>query len=229
MRRLPLLLIVAAAIAGFVLLRDRLTLDTLGDAQAALQAWVAAHPVLAPLAFMAAYTAVVALSLPGATVMTLAGGLLFGLFPGVAYNVVAATAGACLIFAAVRLGVGRDTAARIAAGGGAAARLMDGLQRNVWSVLLVMRIVPAVPFFVANLLPAFVGVAFLPFAVTTLVGIVPGALVFTGVGAGMGAILAEGGTPDLGVIFTPPVLLPLLGLALLAALPLVIRGVRRGG
>jgi uncharacterized membrane protein YdjX (TVP38/TMEM64 family) len=228
LRRLPLLLILGAAIAGFVLLRDRLTLEQLGAAQTALQGWVATHPVLAPVVFMAAYAAVVALSLPGATVMTLSGGLLFGLFPGVAYNVAAATVGACLIFAAVRLGIGRDTAARIA-GGGAAARLMDGLQRNVWSVLLVMRIVPAVPFFVANLLPAFVGVAFVPFAVTTLFGILPGALVFTSVGAGMGAILADGGTPDLGVIFSPPVLLPLLGLALLAALPLVIRGGRRAG
>jgi uncharacterized membrane protein YdjX (TVP38/TMEM64 family) len=228
LRRLPLLLILAAAVAGFVLLRDRLTLDALSAAEDALRGFIAARPVLAPLAFTAAYVAVVALSLPGATVMTLAGGLLFGVFPGVAYNVAGATVGACLIFAAVRMGIGRDAAARIAAGGGAAARLMEGLQRNVWSVLLVMRIVPAVPFFVANLLPAFVGVAFLPFAVTTLIGILPGALVFTSVGAGMGAILAEGGTPDLGVIFSPPVLLPLLGLAALSALPLVLRGLRRG-
>lgn len=229
LKRLPLVVIVIAAVAGFVLLRDQLTLQTVADVQGALTGWVAANPVLAPVVFTAVYVAVVALSLPGATVMTLTGGLLFGLFPGVVYNAVGAAIGACLIFLAVRLGVGRDAAARIAAGGGAAARLMEGLQRNVWSVLLLMRIVPAVPFFVANLLPAFVGVAFVPFAVTTLFGILPGALVFTSVGAGMGTILAEGGTPDLGVIFSPPVLLPLLGLAALAALPLIIRGVRRGG
>jgi uncharacterized membrane protein YdjX (TVP38/TMEM64 family) len=221
--------IVAAAIAGFVLLRDRLTLEALAAVQDRLHIGVAAYPLLAPLGFVCAYVTIVALSLPGATVMTLAGGLLFGLFPGVVYNAAAAGTGACLIFLAVRMGIGRDTAARIAAGDGAAARLMAGLQRNVWPVLMLMRLLPAVPFFVANLLPAFVGVGFLPYAVTTFAGILPGTLILTSVGAGMGEILAAGGQPDLGIFLQPQILLPLLGLCVLVALPLVARAVRRGG
>lgn len=222
------MLILAAAISGFVLLGDRLTLDTLAAVQDRLVAGVAAFPLLAPLGFVAVYVAIVALSLPGATVMTLAGGLLFGLFPGVVYNAAAAGIGACLIFLAVRMGIGRDTAARIAGSGGSAARLMEGLQRNAWPVLMLMRLLPAVPFFAANLLPAFVGVGFLPFAVTTFVGILPGTLILTSVGSGMGEILAAGGEPDLGVFLEPQILLPLLGLCALVALPLVIRAVRRG-
>jgi uncharacterized membrane protein YdjX (TVP38/TMEM64 family) len=87
-------------------------------------------------------------------------------------------------------------------------------------------LIPVVPFFVANLVPALVGVALLPFAVTTFLGIIPGALVYTSVGAGLGEVLDRGETPDLGIIFTPAILLPILGLAALAALPIVLKALR---
>jgi uncharacterized membrane protein YdjX (TVP38/TMEM64 family) len=186
-----------------------------------------AHYLWASLGFIAAYAAIVALSLPGATIATLAGGFLFGLFPGTLYNVLAASLGAVLVFLAARAGLGADVANKIAARGGAVARLQDGLQANQWSVLLMMRLVPVVPFFIANLIPAFAGIRLLPFAVTTAVGIVPGALVFTSVGAGLAEVFARGEAPDLSIIFTAPVLLPLLGLAALSALPMVIKALRR--
>jgi len=107
--------------------------------------------------------------------------------------------------------------------------LQAGLRGNQWSVLLLMRLVPVVPFFLANLLPAFAGVRLWPFAATTMFGILPGALVFTAIGAGLGEVFARGETPDLGVVFTAPVLLPLLGLAALAALPLLVKVLRRKG
>ena len=222
-RRLPILLIALIALAGAVLLRDQLTFDGLARNREALLAFRDAHYLWAVLGFMTAYVAIVAFSLPGATVATLTGGFLFGLFPGVAYNVVAATFGAILIFLAARMGVGADVAAGIAARGGAPARLQAGLRDNQWSVLLLMRLVPAVPFFLANLLPAFAGVRLWPFALTTLVGIIPGGLVFTSVGAGLGEVFAAGTTPDLSILTTPQVLGPILGLAALAALPLVLR------
>ena len=90
-----------------------------------------------------------------------------------------------------------------------------------------MRLVPVVPFFLANLLPAFAGIRLLPFALTTALGIIPGGLVFTSIGSGLGEVFARGETPDLGIIFSLPVLLPLLGLAALSALPMVIRALRR--
>lgn len=226
MRRLPLVVLVLAAIAGAVLLRDQLSFEALATHRDRLVAFRDAHYLLASLAFVALYVAVVAFSLPGATVCTLAGGFLFGLFPGVLYNVTGATIGAVLVFLAARAGIGADVAARIEAAGGAAARLMAGLRDNEWSVLLLMRLVPAVPFFVANLIPAFVGTATHRFAVTTFLGILPAALVFTSVGAGLSDVFAAGGTPDLSILFSPPVLLPLLGLAALSALPILVKALR---
>jgi uncharacterized membrane protein YdjX (TVP38/TMEM64 family) len=225
--KLPILLILGVAILGAVLLRDHLSFETLAQHRQWLLAWTAAHPWTAPLAFMAAYALIVAFSLPGATVATLAGGFLFATFPGVLYNVIGATIGATAIFLAARTGFGASLAGRIEAMGGRAARLQQGLRENEWSVLFLMRLVPAVPFFIANLLPAFMNVRLSRFVISTCLGILPGALVFTSVGAGLGAVFDRGGTPDLSVLTEPFVLLPLLGLSLLAALPLILKAVRK--
>jgi uncharacterized membrane protein YdjX (TVP38/TMEM64 family) len=227
LRRLPFLLILAAALAGAVALRDELSFETLARHREELLAFRDAHYLWALLAFLAAYVAIVALSLPGGTVATLTGGFLFGLFPGVLFNVLCAGTGAVLVFLAARSGFGEALAQRMDSAGGRAARLQASLRENEWSVLFLMRLVPLVPFFVANLIPAFVGTSLFRFAVTTFLGIIPGALVFTSVGAGLGEVFARGAAPDLGVLFTPPVLLPLLGLAALAALPMLLRAIRR--
>lgn len=222
-RRLPILLILAAAIAGAVLLRDRLSFDALAQNRDSLLAFRDAHYLWASLGFLAAYIAIVGLSLPGGTIATLAGGFLFGLFPGAIYNVIGASIGAVAVFLAARAGIGADVAARMQAGNGPVARLQAGLQQNQWSALLFMRLVPAVPFFVANLIPAFVGIRLAPFAATTFLGIIPATVIFTSVGAGLGEVFARGETPDLGIIFAPEILLPLLGLAALSALPMLLR------
>jgi uncharacterized membrane protein YdjX (TVP38/TMEM64 family) len=228
LRRLPLVAVILAAIAGAVLLRDQLTFEALAANREALIAFRDANYALTVVAFIAAYVAIVAFSLPGATVATLTGGFLFATFPGALYNITGATIGACLIFLAVRWGLGDRLAARMEAAGGAVGRIKAGIDANQWSMLLVMRLVPAVPFFVANLIPAFVGVPLWRFAVTTFVGIIPGAVVYTSVGAGLGEVFARGERPDLSIIFAPQVLFPILGLAALAALPMVLKLVKRG-
>jgi uncharacterized membrane protein YdjX (TVP38/TMEM64 family) len=81
---------------------------------------------------------------------------------------------------------------------------------------------------VANLIPAFVGTRLWPFFATTLVGIIPGGVVYTSVGAGLGEVFAAGKTPDLGIIFAPHVLGPILGLAALSALPILLKHFRKG-
>jgi uncharacterized membrane protein YdjX (TVP38/TMEM64 family) len=91
-----------------------------------------------------------------------------------------------------------------------------------------MRLVPVVPFFVANLIPAFVGVGLGKYVVTTFLGILPGGIVYTWVGAGLGEVFARGETPDLGLIFEPYVLGPILGLAALALLPVLLKRLRKG-
>ena len=225
-RKLPILIILASAIAGAVFLRDHFSFAALADNRTALLAFRDSHFVWASLGFIAAYFVIVGLSLPGATVATLTGGFLFGMFPGTAYNVIGASAGAVAVFMAARAGFGADVAAKLQSGTGPAARLQAALQHNEWSALLIMRLVPALPFFMANLIPAFVGARLDRYAITTVIGIIPGALVFTSIGAGLGDVFARGQTPDLGIIFTPQILLPLLGLAALAALPVVIKALR---
>lgn len=226
LRLLPLAAIALVAVAGAFLLSDRLTFETLAENREALLAFRDAHYAATVAVFLAAYTAIVAFSLPGATVATLTGGFLFGVFPGTLLNVAAATAGATVIFLAARAGFGEQLAARMDASEGLVRRMKTGIDANQWPMLFLIRLVPAVPFFAANLVPAFVGVPTHRYVVSTFFGIMPGALVYTSVGAGLGEVFARGETPDLGIIFEPQILLPLLGLAALAALPLVLRAVR---
>lgn len=225
-RRLPMLIILAAAALGAVALRDHLSFETLARNREYLIAYRDAHFGVAVAAFMAAYALIVAFSLPGATVATLTGGFLFGVFPGVLFNVTAATAGAIAIFLAVRWGAGQRLAARMDASDGAIRRIKAGIDENQWSMLFLIRLVPAVPFVVANVIPALVGVPLFRYAVSTFFGIIPGGLVYTSVGAGLGEVFARGETPDLSVVSEPYVLLPILGICALAALPIAFKIVR---
>jgi uncharacterized membrane protein YdjX (TVP38/TMEM64 family) len=135
--------------------------------------------------------------------------------------------GATAIFSAAKLGLGDRLAARMDASGGAARRIKDGIREDETSYLLLMRLVPAVPFFVANLVPAFVGVGLRVYVLTTFFGILPGSVIYTWVGAGLGEVFARGETPDLGIVFEPLILGPIVGLALLALLPILIKKLRR--
>lgn len=225
-RALPLLAIAVVAALGWFFLRDHLTFAALGAHREALLAIRDAHYALTVGTFIVAYALVVAFSLPGATLATLMGGFLFATFPGALYNVVGATLGATGIFLAARWGLGARLAARMDAADGPIKRIKEGIDANQWEMLFLMRLVPAVPFFVANLVPALVGVSTSRFVISTFFGIIPGAIVYTSVGAGLGEVFARGETPNLGIIFEPHVLAPILGLAALAALPMVVRAVR---
>ena len=185
------------------------------------------HYLLSGLVFVGVYIVMVAFSLPGATLATLTGGFLFGLFPGALFNVTAATIGACLLFLAAKWGLGERLSARLDAGDGAVRRIKDGIRENELSVLFLMRLVPAVPFFVANLIPALVGVSLARFAFTTFFGIIPGGVVYTWVGAGLSEVFARGETPNLGIIFEPQILGPIIGLCVLAALPILLKILRK--
>lgn len=227
LRRLPLIVIAVVAVVGAFTLRDQLSFAALAENREALIAFRDANYAATALGFVAVYTVMVAFSLPGATIATLTGGFLFGVFPGVLFNVTAATLGATAIFMAARMGGGARLGARLEGSEGVVKRIKDGIDENQWSMLFLIRLVPAVPFFLANLVPAFLEVPLHRFVISTFLGIIPGGLVYTSVGAGLGEVFAKGETPDLGIIFTPPVLGPLLGLAALAGLPVLIKALRK--
>lgn len=224
---LPLLVILVVAVAGYFTLGDYLSFDTLRDNREALLSFRDQNYALAVLAFMAIYVAIVAFSLPGAAVASLTGGFLFGVFPGVLLNVGAATIGATIIFSAARYGLGEALSRKMDASEGTVKQIKDGLRDNELSFLFLMRLVPAVPFFAANLIPALVGVSTFRFVFTTFFGIIPGGLVYTWIGAGLGEVFARGQSPDLGLLFSPHILGPILALCALAALPVVLKLFKR--
>lgn len=215
----------SGVIAYFALDLDRyMSLDELGRHRHALLSWRDRHAGLAVLVFMSSYTLAVAVSVPGAIWFTIVGGFLFGVVAGTAYSVVSATIGACAVFVAGRYLVGDLLRARASP---AMRRMEAGFRENALSYILVLRLVPIVPFWLTNLVPALLGVRLRTFFVGTAVGIIPASFVFALVGNGLGTVIEHGGTPDLDILLEPQVLAPLLGLALLALSPVLYRRLKR--
>lgn len=226
LRRLPLIIILTVAVLGAFFLRDYLTFQALADNREALIAFRDNNYLLTVLVFIAVYVLIVAFSLPGATIATLTGGFLFATFPGALFNITGATIGATAIFLAARWGFGEKLGARLEGSDGFVKKIKDGIDENQWSMLFLIRLVPAVPFFMANLIPSFLEVPLRRFVISTFVGIIPGTTVYTSVGEGLGEVFASGETPNLGIIFEPAILFPILGLCALAVLPVIIQAVR---
>ena len=224
MRRfLPLLLLAALAIAGFVLVHD-IGWDSLARHQAGLHDWVGAHPVLSAGIYLIAYIATAALSLPHAAIITVAGGLLFGTIVGGALTITGATIGASILLLVVRSAFAQTldhNRHRIPE------TVRNRLATDGFSYLLALRFLPLVPFWMVNLAAAVVGIRLAVFVPATLIGIAPASFILSSIGAGVGSILAEGKSPDLSVLFSPRILLPFVGLALLSLLPALFR--RRPG
>ena len=227
LRHLPMILIVLVATVGAFTLRDHLSFDTLRANRDALLAYRDSNFLGLAAIFVCLYILIFTFSLPGAAVASVSGGFLFGLIAGTGLNVVSATIGACAIFMAARWGLGEALTKKLEASEGTIRKLKDGLRENEISVLFLLRLVPVVPFFVVNLLPALVGVRFVNFLFTTAIGIIPGAIVFTWIGVGLGEVFDRGENPDLSLLWEPHVIGPILGLAVLAVLPIVIKAMRR--
>jgi len=226
LRKLPLIIIVTVAIIGAFFLRDYLSFEVLRDNREALLAFRDENYILTVAVFILAYVVIVAFSLPGAAIATLTGGFLFATFPGALYNVIGATVGATAIFLAARWGFGEKLGAKLEGSEGVVKQIKDGIDENQWSMLFLIRLVPAIPFFLANLIPSFLEVPLRRFVISTFFGIMPGSIVYTSVGAGLGEVFESGETPNLGIIFEPAIFLPIAGLCALALLPIVIKAIR---
>jgi uncharacterized membrane protein YdjX (TVP38/TMEM64 family) len=188
-RYLPLLVLAGAMGLVFAMGWHRqLTLEGIAANRDALQATIASNRALAILAYIGLYAAVVALSLPGASVMTLSGGLLFGwLFGGLA-AIVGATIGATAIFLIAKTAFGGTLRAKA---GPWIAKLQDGFKEDAMSYLLFLRLVPAFPFWLINLAPALLGVPLSTYVIATFIGIIPGTFAFASVGAGLDSVIAS--------------------------------------
>lgn len=223
-RAIPVVILLALLIAAFASgVHQYLSLDALRDNRAALLDLVARHGLLAAAAFVLIYAGAVALSLPGATIMTLAGGFLFGVAAGATLTVIGATIGATALFLIARSAIGDALRQRA---GPFVARMADGFSKNAFNYLLFLRLVPAFPFWAVNLAPALLGMRLAPFVLATAIGIIPGTVVYSAFGASLGTVFDAGGDVQLQDVLSPTLIAALIGLGLLALLPVFLRARR---
>lgn len=224
-RWIPLLIIFLAFIlAIYFRLYDYFNFKILAQYHKQLTQWTSQHYMLAVILYVLVYVVAVAASIPGATILTITGGFLFGYFFGTLYVVISASIGASIIFLAVKTALEswlQEKASRWVR------RMEQGFQKNAFNYLLFLRLVPLFPFWVVNIVPALLGVRFRIFFLATFIGIIPGSFVYVSVGRGLESILAVGKTPNLKIIFEPHILLPLLALAILALIPPLYKKARR--
>ena len=223
-RWLPVVMLLTGLVMFFVIdLGHYLSFDLLQEHRHTLLDQVAEHALLAVIAFIGLYIVVVAFSLPGGAVMTVSGGFLFGALLATIYTVVAATIGATLLFLIARTSLGEVLKAKA---GPWLDRMQGGFNKNAMSYLLVLRLIPIFPFWLVNLAPAFLGVQLRTYVAATFVGIIPGTLVFSLVGAGLGSVFDAGESFTLQGVLTPEIIAALLGLAALSLIPVIYRRFR---
>jgi len=238
-RLLPLALLAAAAVLfwwcgglGYF------TLQKLAEHRETLLAWVAQNHAAVLAGYIGVYAVIVALSLPVAAPLTLAGGFLFGWLVGGLATIVAATCGAVAIFMLARTALAEPLARQA---GPWLEKLRAGFQEDAIGYLLFLRLVPAFPFWLVNLAPALLGVSLRDYIVATAIGIIPGTFAFALTGAGLDSVLAahqeayadcmvQNPAPgacsfglDPSSLLTPKLLIAFAALGVIALIPAIVK------
>lgn len=212
------LLVLAGVVAGYVLFRDRLSLDALATRETQLRAWHGAHPALAlGMAFLL-YVVVTGLSLPGATAMSLLYGWLFGFVQGVILVSFASTTGATLAFLSSRYLLGDWLQRRY---GDRLAQFNANLEREGAWYLLTLRLIPAVPFFAINVVMGLTKMRPLTFWWVSQLGMLPATCIYVWAGSSV-PTLAELAKQGPGSVLRPHLIAALIALGLF---PVVLRAI----
>lgn len=219
-----ILLIVGLGVVFATGVDEYFSVATLREHRETLSGFVSERFVLSAVLFCGIYAASTALSVPGGTLMTVSGGFLFGAPFGVIFSVIGATVGATLLFLAARTAFGDVLRARAGSG---IDRMRAGFQKNALNYLLFLRLVPVFPFFLVNLVPAFLDVRLPIYVIGTFIGIIPGSLVFSLVGSGVDEIFDRGEELSLSSVFSVEMILGFTGLGLLALVPVIYKRLRR--
>ncbi len=227
LKRVAPIAVIAIALGLFFAfdLQHYFTLEALRENHEALRAWVDSSPLLALAIFILAYAGAVAISFPGATILTVFGGFLFGLWPGVPAVVIAATIGAVIVFLASKTALGDILSARA---GGFIKKMEKGFRENELSYMFVLRLVPVFPFWAINIAAGVLGVSLRNFIIGTFFGIIPGGFVYASIGNAARAAFDAGEDVSLsGILLQPQTLLPIIGLAILALIPVFLKQVSK--
>lgn len=227
-RFLPIVILLGVLLTGLLLGWQRyFTLDYLAGAREGIRAFAGEKVLLAALIYVLGYAAAVSVAFPATWLLTLAGGFVYGIVPGGLLAAIGATIGASILFWAARTAFGDSLRQKA---GGFVDRAARGFEKSAFSYMLAMRLAPVLPFSVVNVLPALFKVKFRSYFLATLIGILPGALVYASIGQGLETVLIEvaasGRAVSLSDLVTPGLSLGLLGLALLAMVQPVYAFVR---
>ncbi len=219
LRLLPALVLAAGLLVFFALGGHRyVSFEEIKRHRDLLKSWVSSWGVLAGIAYTLLYAVMIAFSIPGGALATMVGGFLFGVVGGAIAAVTGATLGATALFLAARTALGDALRKRAAP---ALRRMEKGFRQDAFSYLLGLRLIPVLPFWLVNLVPAFTAISLRVYALATFLGIIPGTIVYAWVGSGIDEVLRRGETPDLMILLEPQILLPFLGLAVLALVPVI--------
>lgn len=210
------ILLICALLGAFIIIFTHLppgvlTLENLQAQHQALQLYCQQAPVKSAALFFIVYVLVTTLSLPGAAVLTLLGGALFGLWPGIVLVSFASTLGATLAMLASRYLL-RDWVQRRFAG--PMRTVNEGVSRDGAFYLFALRLMPLFPFFVVNLLAGVTPLGVARYWWVSQVGMLPGAIVYLNAGHQLGQIASVRDILSPGVVFA---------FTLLGLLPLIIR------
>ncbi len=200
-----------------------LSFDTLKENRALILNFVQNSFWNALLIFALLYIVVVAMSIPGATFLTITAGFLFGSLLGTIIVVISATLGATILFLIAKTSLGEKLRSKAVPW---LQKMEKGFKDNALSYLLVLRLVPLFPFFIVNLVPAFLGVSARTFVIATGLGIIPGSFVYVSVGTGLGSLFDQGKNLSLQGVLSPDILVALGGLALLSMLPVFYKKIK---
>ncbi|QJB70147.1 TVP38/TMEM64 family protein [Parasphingorhabdus halotolerans] len=207
MKKLVIVALIAAAFFAFFYfdLNDQLTIENLKAQQAAFDARYQAEPFLIIALFFLFYVVVTALSIPGAAIMTLAAGALFGLLVGTIIVSFASTIGATIAFLTSRYLLRDWVEGKF---GQRLTKINEGIERDGAFYLISLRLVPAFPFFLVNMLMGLTKIRVLVYFVASQIGMLAGTIVFVNAGTQLSKVESVGG------VFTLPVLGSFLLLAL---------------
>jgi uncharacterized membrane protein YdjX (TVP38/TMEM64 family) len=194
-----------------------LTLETIKANRDALLAFASERLILTVAIAFVVYVLAVMCSLPGALLLSLTCGFLFGRWLGTVVIVCAATLGATIVFIAARYLIADWARSRL---GGVGQKINEGFSENAFSYMLFLRLVPAFPFFLVNLAPAFTNIRLSTYVGATAIGIIPGSFVFANLGETLATIDSLSGLVSIETL----VAFALLGV--LALVPVVIKKVK---
>jgi uncharacterized membrane protein YdjX (TVP38/TMEM64 family) len=219
---IPIMLIALVFLPAFLWSAQNITFEDFISNRDQISMFRDSNFFIAVVTFVLIYISVVTFSIPGATVLSITGGFLFGLKVGLILNIVSATLGATFLFLAVRLGF-KNFFRRFETSSARFSILVEQLKVNEVNILLLLRLMPVVPFFIANILPAIAGVSLKNFLWTTFFGIIPGGFVFALIGSNAGKFFDRGEAPDLTIFWSLEFLGPLMCLIILVAFPMFVR------